>query len=166
MPKSNSAWVASTIAVFPFRNFRQSTIPSKVNAKMVIGTATPIANLSLVSRPTDAVLGEDAFCGRKVGEAWSTDDDGGMVGKNGSPTEFAAVIGCQKAVRGGPGSTGDGVQSLNLREETYDVNASGPNTVSLVADGLETEKGGDGIIVFVGDEVTHIPFVGNTEMIP
>lgn len=143
-------------------------MPSKVKARTVTGTTTPIATLSLVSRPTGAALGEDALCDRERGEARSSDDDGGTVDKDGNPTESAAVTGSQNAVGAGVGGgiIGEGVHPVSLREDTYDVNASGPSAVSLVAGGLETENGSGGVtVVFDRKSVTQVPPVGNMEVI-
>ena len=160
--------MASIVGDFRFRELRQINMLSKVRAKTVTGTTTPIATLSLFSRPTEAVLGEDALCGREVSEARSSDDnddDVGTVVNDGNPTESAAVIGSQKAVTAGVGGggIGEGVHPVSPREETNDVNASRPSTVSLILGGLETENGCT--TVFDGKAVTQIPLVENVEVI-
>lgn len=160
--------MASIVGDFRFRELRQINMLSKVRAKTVTGTTTPIATLSLFSRPTEAVLGEDALCGREVSEARSSDDnddDVGTVVNDGNPTESAAVIGSQNAVIAGVGGggIGEGVHPVSLREETNDVNASRPSTVSLILGGLETENGCT--TVFDGRSVTQIPLVENVEEI-
>lgn len=160
--------MASIVGELRFRELRQINMLSKVRAKTVTGTTTPIATLSLFSRPTEAVLGEDALCGREVSEARSSDDnddDVGTVVNDGNPTESAAVIGSQKAVIAGVGGggIGEGVHPVSPREETNDVNASRPSTVSLILGGLETENGCT--TVFDGRSVTQIPLVENVEEI-
>ena len=160
--------MASIVGDFRFRELRQINMLSKVRAKTVTGTTTPIATLSLFSRPTEAVLGEDALCGREVSEARSSDDnddDVGTVVNDGNPTESAAVIGSQKSVIAGVGGggIGEGVHPVSPREETNDVNASRSSTVSLILGGLETENG---CTTFVdGRAVTQIPLVENVEVI-
>lgn len=164
--------MASIVGDFRFRELRQINMLSKVRAKTVTGTTTPIATLSLFSRPTEAVLGEDTLCGRDVSEARSSDDedddeddDVGTVVNDGNPTESAAVIGSQKSVKAGVGGggIGEGVHPVSPREETNDVNASRPSTVSLILGGLETENGCT--TVCDGKAVTQIPLVENVEVI-
>lgn len=160
--------MASIVGDFRFRELRQINMLSKVRAKTVTGTTTPIATLSLFPRPTEAALGEDASCGREVSEARSSDDnddDVGTVVSDGNPTESAAVIGSQKAVIAGVGGggIGEGVHPVSPREETNDVNASRPSTVSLILGGLETENGCT--TVCDGRAVTQIPLVENVEEI-
>ena len=147
--------MASIVEDFRFRELRQIKMLSKVRANTATGTTTPIATLSLFSRPTEARSSVDD----------NDDDDVGTVVNDGNPTESAAVIGSQKAVTAGVGGggIGEGVHPVSPREETNDVNASLPNTVSVILGGLETENGCT--TVFVGTAVTQIPLVENVEMI-
>ena len=160
--------MASIVGDFRFRELRQINMLSKIRAKTVTGTTAPIAILSLFSRPTEAVLGEDALCGREVSEARSSDDnddDVGTVVNDGNPTESAAVIGSQKPVIAGVGGggIGEGVHPVSPREETNDVIASRSSTVSLILGGLETENGCTTLVD--GRAVTQIPLVENVEVI-